>query len=73
MRQIQITQIDDLRNLDLSHNRLYLSLLPRTCNHSFAVRTSHYIDDSPAKNVLSGLKGAGGKLAGIMKTLEERA
>ena len=28
---------------------------------------------SPAKNVLSGLKGAGGKLAGIMKTLEERA
>ena len=28
---------------------------------------------SPAKNVLSGLKGADGKLAGIMKTLEERA
>jgi len=28
---------------------------------------------SPAKNVLSGLKGAGGKLAGILKTLEERA
>jgi large subunit ribosomal protein L10 len=28
---------------------------------------------SPAKNVLSGLNGAGGKLAGIMKTLEERA
>ena len=28
---------------------------------------------SPTKNVLSGLKGAGGKLAGIMKTLEERA
>jgi len=28
---------------------------------------------SPAKNVVSGLKGAGGKLAGIIKTLEERA
>ncbi len=28
---------------------------------------------SPAKNVLSGLQGAGGKLAGIVKTLEERA
>ena len=28
---------------------------------------------SPAKNVLSGLKGAGGKIAGILKTLEERA
>ena len=28
---------------------------------------------SPAKNVVSGLKGAGGKLAGIMKALEERA
>ena len=27
---------------------------------------------SPAKNVVSGLKGAGGKLAGILKTLEER-
>ena len=27
---------------------------------------------SPAKNVLSGLKGAGGKIAGILKTLEER-
>lgn len=28
---------------------------------------------SPAKNVLSGLQGAGGKLAGILKTLEKRA
>ena len=28
---------------------------------------------SPAKNVLSGLKSAGGKIAGILKTLEERA
>ncbi|CAN5546480.1 50S ribosomal protein L10 [soil metagenome] len=28
---------------------------------------------SPAKNVISGLKGQGGKLAGILKTLEERA
>lgn len=28
---------------------------------------------SPAKNVVSGLKGAGGKIAGILKTLEERA
>ena len=28
---------------------------------------------SPAKNVISGLKGAGGKLAGLLKTLEERA
>ena len=28
---------------------------------------------SPAKNVVSGLIGAGGKLAGILKTLEERA
>jgi len=28
---------------------------------------------SPAKNVLSGLQGAGGKIAGILKTLEERA
>jgi len=28
---------------------------------------------SPAKNVVSGLKGAGGKLSGILKTLEERA
>ena len=28
---------------------------------------------SPAKNVVSGLKGSGGKLAGILKTLEERA
>ncbi|NRA11418.1 MAG: 50S ribosomal protein L10 [Crocinitomicaceae bacterium] len=28
---------------------------------------------SPAKNVISGLKGAGGTLAGILKTLEERA
>ena len=28
---------------------------------------------SPAKNVLSGLKGAGGQVAGILKTLEERA
>ena len=28
---------------------------------------------SPVKNVLSGLIGAGGKLAGILKTLEERA
>lgn len=27
---------------------------------------------SPAKNVLSGLLGAGGKLAGILKTLSER-
>ena len=27
---------------------------------------------SPAKNVLSGLIGAGGKIAGILKTLEER-
>ena len=27
---------------------------------------------STAKNVLSGLKGAGGKIAGILKTLEER-
>lgn len=27
---------------------------------------------SPAKNVISGLKGAGGKIAGILKTLEER-
>lgn len=28
---------------------------------------------SPAKNVVSGLMGAGGKLAGILKTLEQRA
>jgi large subunit ribosomal protein L10 len=28
---------------------------------------------SPAKNVISGLKGTGSKLAGILKTLEERA
>ena len=28
---------------------------------------------SPAKNVVSGLKGAGSKIAGILKTLEERA
>lgn len=28
---------------------------------------------SPAKNVVSGLKNAGGKIAGILKTLEERA
>ena len=28
---------------------------------------------SPAKNVVSGLKGAGSKLSGILKTLEERA
>jgi large subunit ribosomal protein L10 len=28
---------------------------------------------SPAKNVVSGLIGAGGKIAGILKTLEERA
>ena len=28
---------------------------------------------SPAKNVVSGLTGAGGKIAGILKTLEERA
>lgn len=28
---------------------------------------------SPAKNVVSGLLGAGGKIAGILKTLEERA
>lgn len=28
---------------------------------------------SPAKNVVSGLKGAGGKIAGILKTLEDRA
>lgn len=28
---------------------------------------------SPAKNVLSGLLGAGSKIAGILKTLEERA
>lgn len=28
---------------------------------------------SPAKNVVSGLVGAGAKLAGILKTLEERA
>ena len=28
---------------------------------------------SPAKNVVSGLKGASGKLSGILKTLEERA
>ena len=27
---------------------------------------------SPAKNVISGLQGAGGKLAGIIKTLSER-
>jgi large subunit ribosomal protein L10 len=27
---------------------------------------------SPAKNVISGLKSGGGKLAGILKTLEER-
>ncbi len=28
---------------------------------------------SPAKNVISGLKGSGGTLAGLLKTLEERA
>ncbi|MES2798902.1 MAG: 50S ribosomal protein L10 [Bacteroidota bacterium] len=28
---------------------------------------------SPAKNVVSGLIGAGGKIAGILKTLEQRA
>lgn len=28
---------------------------------------------SPMKNVVSGLTGAGGKIAGILKTLEERA
>lgn len=28
---------------------------------------------SPAKNVISGLKGQGGKIAGILKTLENRA
>lgn len=28
---------------------------------------------SPAKNVISGLKSGGGKIAGILKTLEERA
>ncbi|SFT87992.1 LSU ribosomal protein L10P [Lishizhenia tianjinensis] len=28
---------------------------------------------SPAKNVVSGLKGQGAKIAGILKTLEERA
>jgi large subunit ribosomal protein L10 len=28
---------------------------------------------SPAKNVVSGLKGQGGKVAGILKTLSERA
>lgn len=28
---------------------------------------------SPAKNVISGLNGAGGKLAGLLKALEERA
>jgi len=28
---------------------------------------------SPVKNVVSGLKGAGGTLAGLLKTLEERA
>jgi len=28
---------------------------------------------SPAKNVLSGLQSAGGKIAGILKTLEQRA
>lgn len=28
---------------------------------------------SPAKNVISGLKGQGGKIAGILKTLSERA
>lgn len=28
---------------------------------------------SPAKNVISGLTSAGGKLAGLLKTLEERA
>lgn len=28
---------------------------------------------SPAKNVISGLKGQGSKIAGILKTLEERA
>ena len=28
---------------------------------------------SPAKNVISGLKNAGGTIAGILKTLEERA
>jgi large subunit ribosomal protein L10 len=27
---------------------------------------------SPAKNVISGLKSGGGKLAGILKTLSER-
>jgi len=27
---------------------------------------------SPAKNVISGLKASGGKLAGILKTLSER-
>jgi len=28
---------------------------------------------SPAQSVISGLKGQGGKIAGILKTLEERA
>lgn len=28
---------------------------------------------SPAKNVISGLKGSGGKIAGILKTLSEKA
>ena len=28
---------------------------------------------SPAKNVISGLKNAGGTIAGLLKTLEERA
>ncbi|MFN5347138.1 MAG: 50S ribosomal protein L10, partial [Bacteroidota bacterium] len=28
---------------------------------------------SPAQSVISGLTGQGGKIAGILKTLEERA
>ncbi|MEO9258193.1 MAG: 50S ribosomal protein L10, partial [Crocinitomicaceae bacterium] len=28
---------------------------------------------SPAKNVISGLKASGGKIVGLLKTLEERA
>jgi large subunit ribosomal protein L10 len=33
--------------------------------------SSDYLQ-SPAKNVISGLKSSGGKLAGILKTLSER-
>ena len=58
---------------------LYFGRTSARCLRSLSKSKDELVADiiallqSPAKNVISGLNGAGGKLAGLLKTLEERA